>query len=199
MKTDRIVSLSAMLVGIGSLVIVVYQTQLMRASQAAAALPYLMVALMDNDEGTYVVVRNAGVGPALLEDVRIRHRGRELETDPHDFFVAERGAVLEERFAEQIQQGEFSGGLNVDRLLPGRLIPAGDWVLTLGWVGDGADEVLTELLGLFDIAEVPQNWYDAAGVPASGPEKAVIDITYASVYGDRWRVTSDKIAPERLD
>jgi hypothetical protein len=28
--------------------------------------------------------------------------------------------------------------------------------------------------------------------------KAMVEITYTSVYGDRWRVTSDRVVPERL-
>ena len=38
-NTDRVVSLSAMAVGIGSLFIILYQTQLMRQAQHASALP----------------------------------------------------------------------------------------------------------------------------------------------------------------
>jgi hypothetical protein len=186
LSTDRIVSLSAMLVGVGSLFIILYQTQLLRESQRASVLPYMMVSLMANDEGTYIVVRNSGVGPALIEDVRIRHRGRELAMDPYDFYVSARGA----------ERGE---GLSVDKLMPGRLISAGEWVLALGWEGEGADAMVGELLGLFDIGEVPKSWYDAAGVPASGPDKAIIDVTYASVYGERWRVTSDQVVPVLLD
>ena len=186
LSTDRIVSLSAMLVGVGSLVIVLYQTQLMRESQQASVRPHLTVALLLNDEGAYLVMRNSGVGPALFERVRIRHRGRELEMDPYVFFISERGA-------------QRAAGLSVDELIAGRLIPAGEWLLALGWEGEGADEMVAELLGLFDIGEVPKSWYDAAGVPASGPDKAIIDVTYTSVYGDRWRVTSDTLVPERLD
>jgi hypothetical protein len=54
------------------------------------------------------------------------------------------------------------------------------------------------LLTLFDIGEAPQSWYDAYGVSKSGPDKAVIDVTYRSVYGERWRVTSDSVVPKPL-
>jgi hypothetical protein len=85
--TDRVVSLSAMLIGVGSLF-------------------------------------NTGVGPALIEDVVLRHQGCEVRQDPYDF-----------------------------------------------------------LLG-----EVPQSWYEARGLQRSGPDKAIIEVTYKSVYGERWRV-----------
>ena len=186
LSTDRIVSLIALVVGLGSLFIIVYQTYLMRESQAASVLPYLTVSLMANDRQTYIVVRNSGVGPALVEDVRIHHGGEALATDPYDFYLAERGP-------------ELGTGLSVDKLIPGRLISAGEAVLTLGWEGEGASEMRGQLLGLFDIGEVPKAWYDAAGVPMSGPDKAILEITYKSVYGERWRVTSDRIVPAPLD
>ena len=186
LSTDRIVSLSALFVGLGSLFIIVYQTYLMRESQAASVLPYVTISLMANGRGTYIVARNTGVGPALIEDVRIHHRGTTLATDPYDFYVAERGT-------------DSAKGLSVDKLIPGRLISAGEAVLTLGWEGDGAPARVGELLGLFELGEVPKSWYDDFGVPVSGPDKAILEITYASVYGERWRVTSDKVVPGRLD
>ena len=51
-NTDRVVSLSAMLIGLGSLFIIVYQTALLREQQAASALPYLMVGIQANSERT---------------------------------------------------------------------------------------------------------------------------------------------------
>jgi hypothetical protein len=87
--TDRIVSLSAMVVGVGSLAIILYQTQLMREQQRASVLPYLMIAVQSSNESTYLTVRNGGIGPALLDDVRVRYKGRDYVGDPYDFFVAQ--------------------------------------------------------------------------------------------------------------
>jgi hypothetical protein len=124
-NTDRVVSLSAMIVGLGSLFIIVYQTALLREQQAASALPYLMIGIMANGEQTYVVARNTGVGPALIEDVVVRYRGSELEQDPHDFF-------------RDVRPDAAAFGLSVDRLIPGRLVSAGEAVLMLGTEGEAA-------------------------------------------------------------
>jgi len=185
LNTDRVVSLSAMLVGLGSLFIIVYQTALLRAQQKASALPYLMMGLRANGDRTFVFVRNTGVGPALIEDVVLHYEGRELRQDPYDFFLEVRPDSVKD------------DGLSVDKLMPGRLVSAGEGIDMLGSETDGQDMTRT-LLGVFDLGEVPQNWYDAFGVPKSGANKAIIDVTYRSVYGDRWRVTSDKVVPERL-
>jgi hypothetical protein len=186
-NTDRVVSLSAMLIGLGSLFIIVYQTALLREQQTASALPYLMMGLQTNSERTYLFTRNTGVGPALIEDVVVRYQGRELRQDPYDFFIDVRPDVA-------------SAGLNlgVDRLIPGRLVSAGEWVNMFGADGDTDRVMAGSLLRLFDIGEVPQSWYDDSGIPKSGPDKAIIEVTYRSVYGERWRVSSDSVVPQAL-
>ena len=185
LNTDRVVSLSAMLVGLGSLFIIVYQTALLREQQAASALPYLMIGVMANSDRTYIVARSTGVGPALIEDVVVRYHGSEIKQDPHDFFL-------------EVRPEAAAVGVSVDRLIPGRLVSAGEAILMLGTEGDGAPPMVGEFLKLFDLGDVPQSWYDGVGTVKSGPDKAVIEITYRSVYGDRWRVTSDTVVPQPL-
>jgi hypothetical protein len=188
LNTDRVVSLSAMLVGLGSLFIIVYQTALLREQQTASALPYLMMGIQSNDARSYLFARNTGVGPALIEDVVVRYQGREMRQDPYDFFVTARPEVA------------TAGGMRVgiDKLIPGRLVPAGEWVNMFGADGDGSRAMEAALLALFDIAEAPQSWYDNIGVKRSGPDKAIIEVTYRSVYGDRWVVSSDSLVPKEL-
>jgi hypothetical protein len=181
-NTDRIVSLSAMVVGLGSLFTVLYQTHLTRQAQHASVLPYLSIALMANDEGVYVLLNNSGIGPALIDEVRIHRTGRQTVGDPYDFYVASRP--------------DSTLDLAVDKVLPGRLIPAGASIRMLGTGIAQRQKGLEELLGLFEIAEVPRSWYIDAG--ASGTQKAIIEITFSSVYGDRWRIRSDRMVPERL-
>jgi hypothetical protein len=180
--TDRIVALSAMAVGLCTLFITLYQTYLTRQAQSASVLPYLVFAINSNDAGAYITLRNDGVGPAMVQDLRIRYRGAEHRKDPYDFFLEQ-------------QPNANGGGLTVDRVMAGRLIPAGSTVQMLGSVG-GPQRVpmLTELLRLFAIAEVPKAWLVTLG--ATGTDKAVIEITYTSVYGDRWRLRSDESVPK---
>jgi hypothetical protein len=182
-STDRIVSLSAMAVGVGSLFVIVYQTHLMRQAQSASVLPYLMIGIQSNSEGAYLTLSNTGLGPALLEQVRILHDGRALDEDPHAFFV-------------RMRPDRNIAALSVDRLSVGRLIPAGDRLLTLGMDGDERVRMLTDLLNTFELADVPAAWI-ASLQPASNARRAVIEIRYASVYGERWRITSDRLVPVR--
>ena len=184
--TDRLVGLTAMFVAVASLVALVYQTHLMRQAQFASVLPYLtFVVVSNNDVGSSLTLRNAGIGPALVEEVRIHHKGKAIEAEPIDFYMS-------------YPDKSWDLGLNTDKVQPGRLIPAGEWVGMLGAKGpDGTEQAfLVELLKLFEVAEVPRAWY--AGAKAEGGDKAVVEIVYASVYGDRWRVRSDRLVPEEL-
>ena len=172
--TDRVVSFIAILVGVGSLGIVVFQTQIMREQQRASVLPYLAIVVQSRAETTGLALRNAGIGPALLDDVRVRYKGKDFVGDPYDFFVQQRPEVFK------------TVGLSVDKLIPGRLVPAGDWIQTLGT--DGAEAgatLLRELLHLFVVAEVPKTWLLGAGVTGPPSERAVVIVTYSSVYGER--------------
>jgi hypothetical protein len=183
--TDRLVSGTAMFVAVASLVALVYQTYLQREAQHASVLPYLtFVVVSNNDLGSNLSIRNTGIGPALIEDVRIRYQGKEIETDPIEFFLSTRGRP--------------SYGLSTDKIQAGRLVPAGEWVPMLGSKGppENPQAFGVELLKLFEVAEVPRAWYVEAD--AVGGDKAVVEITYASVYGDRWRVRSDRLVPDEL-
>jgi hypothetical protein len=184
LSTDRIVSLSAMAVGVGSLFVIVYQTHLMRQAQSASALPYLMLGVQANAEGTYLTLRNAGLGPGLIEHVRIRHQGRTFEEDPYDFFL-------------RMRPDHNFPALSVDRIAVGRLIPAGERLMALGVDGGERERMLADLLNLFELVEVPRAWLVNNNIPLNATKRAVIEITYSSVYGDRWRITSDRLVPER--
>jgi len=183
LTSDSVVSLSAIVVSVASLFTVVYQTYLTRQAQHASVLPYLYFSLSANEEGVAVRLTNSGIGPAVIDDVRIHYQGREVAADPYDFYLS-----------VDPEAGKLA--LGVDKVQPGRLIPAGATIQMLAARAVDSERMLSEFLRLFEIAEVPQSWYVNAG--ASGKEKAVVQITFSSVYGDRWRIRSDRIVPERL-
>ncbi len=183
MNTDRVVSLSAMAVSVCTLVVILYQTHLTRQAQYASAMPYLMIGVTSNDRGVHVTLANLGLGPALLDSVRIRYKGQSIDNDPYGFFLQKRA--------------EYAQFLSVDQVMPGRLISAGQTIQMVGTESAGHKEVmLRDILQSFEIAEVPKSWYEGAG--ATGTGKATIEITYSSVYGDRWRTRSDRIVPEEF-
>ena len=170
-----------MVIGVASLFTIVYQTHLTRQAQHASVMPYLYIQLSANDQGVSLLLSNTGIGPAMIDEVRVRYQGREIVGDPFDFYTG--------------LHREPTQTLSVDKVLPGRLIPAGAGIQMIGFGAVDRDRMFKEMLGLFEIAEVPRSWYINAGV--QNTEKAVIEINYSSVYGDGWQARSDRIVPER--
>jgi hypothetical protein len=197
--TDRIVSVSAMLVGLGSLFIVLYQTTLMREQAKASVLPYLMIVYISGNDGAFVALRNVGLGPARIERITVRRGGTSFDGDPYAYYAT----LADKRIrADNVYR---------DRVLPGMLIPSG---ITLQMLGSpNAQPMAGELLRTFAFVAVqepvPSNGPTADSPPADGAversaadktstDKAVLEIDYASVYGERWRIRSDRVVPEPL-
>ncbi len=186
-NTDRLVSLIAMVIGLGSLFIIVYQTALLREQQDASALPYLMIGLQVTDERSYVFARNTGVGPALIEDVVVALPGPRGSPGSVRLFSrgSSRGCAV--RWLECRQADSWVASCR----------PASG---STCWGPRATGNAMAGiLLGVFDVGEVPHELVRRTrGLLKSGPDKAIIEVTYRSVYGDRWRVTSDGVVPKPL-
>jgi hypothetical protein len=181
--TDRIVSVSAMFVGLGSLFIVLYQTNLMREQAKASVLPYLLIVFDTNNDGTYIALRNAGLGPALIDSIRVVRHGKTFDGDPYAYYRS-----IEHDKALRAYR---------DRVPPGMLVSAGQTLNMLG--STDPQSMYDELLRTFSFVAIGD---DSDGGPADGesppPDKAVLEIEYSSVYGEHWRVRSDRVVPEPL-
>jgi len=180
--SDKWLAISAIVVSVGTLAALAYQSMLMRDSERASKLPYLYISLQSNEQANSLELTNSGIGPALIDEVHVEYKGKTLPTDGYDFVVA--------------QHLDFTKyGLGVDKIQKGRLIPAGTTIRMVEF-GRARDGLLAGILGLFEIAEVPRDWYMSTGT--LGGDKAVLVITYTSVFGERWRVRSDRIVPDAL-
>jgi hypothetical protein len=197
--TDRIVGVCAMLVGVGSLFIVLYQTSLLREQAKASVLPYLMIVYNSGNDGAYIALRNVGLGPAKIERISIRRDGLIFDGDPFAYYATLTDVQIP---ADRVYR---------DRVLPGVLIPSGTTLQMLG--SPNAKPMAGELLRTFAFVAVqdPVPSYgpnvETAADPTEGApsasatpaaDKAVLEIDYASVYGERWRVRSDRVVPEQL-
>jgi hypothetical protein len=184
LDTDRILGVTALIVGVASLAVVVYQTQLERRVQSASVLPYLTMAVTLNNQETFFTLRNAGLGPARINRVRVLHKGGDVEGDASDFYVKMRT--------------DKEAPFDVDPIKVGRLIPAGEWIRMLGTATADATRrelFVKEMLRLFEVAEVPRLWYATLREKGVVTEGAVLEITYSSVFGEQWVVRSDNIVP----
>ena len=81
-NSDKIISYSAFIVSVGTLMVLIYQSKLMREHEEKSIFP--KVELWHNP-GTQVYdisVINKGVGPAIIENVVIRQGSKVFEVEP---------------------------------------------------------------------------------------------------------------------
>ncbi len=100
-SSERILSLSAMSISFITLIIFIYQTNLMSKQNYLSILPYLQVSTSNNSEGnSYLLsVQNNGVGPAIIESVKLQYQGQEYDLKDYDDylfkFIVSQSSVLD--------------------------------------------------------------------------------------------------------
>lgn len=89
-NTDRLLGLSAMMVSIVTLVIFIYQTNIMRNQSRLEVKPRLVfnTSVQSNDSlVTFTfLLRNKGLGPAMIKEAKIIHDSQKYPLD-YDFFI----------------------------------------------------------------------------------------------------------------
>lgn len=179
-NADRVVSISAILVSLGTLFIIVFQTQLIMREQKASVKPYLLIGFSTANQESQIFVGNEGLGPAYIESVSILDGDSVHETDPYRY--------LSPRLSEM--DTVFTNHLYVDLLFPGRAIPAAERVTMLRHpLNTQYGNLLIKTFAFPDYGFFP--------VDPSHPG-AVVRIIYKSIYGDRWEIRSDETVPRDL-
>ena len=84
-KPDMIVALAATVTSICALIVAVRQTEIMQEQQRASAWPHLEW-LPSNYPTLAIRVANKGVGPAIVEDVRIHYAGKDYDANIRGMF-----------------------------------------------------------------------------------------------------------------
>jgi len=118
LSSDKIVSLSAFLISIGTLFTIVYQTRLIRQQQYASVLPYLEIWQSDNDNERSVNLYNNGIGPAIIKDFKIYFKDSVYAQSLGLFY---RNEILDSTSRLKYSRSDMSKGM---------LLPAGSrWTL----------------------------------------------------------------------
>ena len=175
-NTDRVMSISAIIVSIGTLLMIFYQTSLTRKEQKASVLPSLFIGYSFNESDSAVKetiwLTNQGLGPAFIEQVSVLAQGNVYDTDPFGY-ISETQAKHETTF--------------INRLSPGRIIPANEGMTIYEKNTDSNSTIV--LSNIFEFS------YEISQMPTDQADKAVIEIIYKNVYGDRWKIKSNQTTP----
>lgn len=176
-STDRIIGISAMLISLMTLIIFLYQTNLIKDQSRLSVRPRLTFSknidktLTVNDEDSTtqtrikirLKLRNNGLGPAIIESCKVMDKGQSYEM--MSFF--------QEAYPELTTYGFFN---QITDLTSGEAIPASEAVYLFSYEYDAKHE--KELNALF-------NTETDYAFPFE------FSIIYSSMYGEKWRVSSE--------
>jgi hypothetical protein len=179
-NADRIVSVSAIVVSLATLLMILYQTILTREEQHVSVMPSLRIGYGFSDTldviNERIWLKNDGLGPAFIEKIIIIDSTGSYEEDFFSYF-------------KRINRNRNS--IRITRLPNGTIIPKNDGTILYSKYSDSSSTVI-----LSNYFEMP---YEILRMPTSNPNKAVVEIYYKSVYGDRWKIRSDSPIPIELD
>jgi len=175
-NSERLLSLSAMSISFITLVIFVYQTNLMRKQNYISILPYLTFSTT-NDLASHTFelkLENHGVGPAILESVRLTYQGKSYDLVEYENQLFPFLVTLEPEL-DSIQM------VNYSTLNKGMAIPAnsGYTVLSVSQSSKNYQLLLQHLTKLEE-------------------EGLKYEIIYQSIQDERWRIYTDSQGPEKL-
>lgn len=170
-NTEKIVSLAAVLISIGTLIVLIYQTNLMSKQQRLSVLPYLTMGNM----GTYTpnykyMIFNNGIGPAFIEKIEVKYKGN---TNPYDLYVF---------LAEHAEGFSQINNLFYSNLAVGTLIPA---------------QTKVEHIMIEDSTEDGEKLH--ALLSRYFEEGLSFEITYRSIYDEKWLIKNGEVAPLEVD
>ena len=123
-NSEKIVSFTAMLISICTLVVFVYQTNLIRKEQYLSVFPYLSIghAGVNTDNYRYVL-KNNGIGPALITDIKVKVGDSVFEEDLPTYLGRTR-------------RDKDSINFFFANITPGRLVPEKEEIEMIAGYGD---------------------------------------------------------------
>ena len=176
-NSERILSLSAMSISFITLIIFIYQTNLMSRQNDLSILPYLLVSeSVDGESSSFMIsLRNHGVGPAILESVIMEYDGKRYDVkDYNDDMIS-----LLRSLSSELDSLKFYSMSTLD---VGIAIPANTTYEIFSVNNSPKDyQILTE--ALFNLENNGLRY----------------EITYKSIQGERWIIHNDSEGPEKLD
>ncbi|MEM6522842.1 MAG: hypothetical protein AAGF85_07450 [Bacteroidota bacterium] len=167
-SADRIVSISAIVISLMTLVILVLQTTMIREQQQNSVFPYLMI----GNEGYGMsdfkfVLTNNGIGPAIIESVEIAYLDSLYYMDLPSFLY------------ENVDSMDTLNDVLHSNFYPGMLIPAEKKINILQ-----VDNNKSESIALIQILQALE---------------LEMTVTYKSIYGQRWELSTNEGLPVSLD
>ena len=128
-STDTVIAIAAAITSVCALLVAVYQTKLAREQQLNSVWPYLITyESMDEKRKISLEVANQGIGPAIIDSVRLVYKGKSYSQPTQ----------IVSDIAKGLNRGEFDMPWSHVRLIKGSVIPQGQ-IVSWFTVNDSSD------------------------------------------------------------
>jgi len=176
-NNDKILGISAMSISFFTLVIFIYQTNLMSKQNYLSILPYLGISTSDNPvNGNYAIsLENFGVGPAIIERVSVSYLG---ETEN----LAQYDHQLLTYLQAKIPALDSIKTVSYSTLDKGLAIPAGTNYNIVSINGSVNDYTLLKT----NLEAITEKGFS-------------YEIIYRSIQDERWVIKDSAQGPKKLD
>lgn len=178
-NTDRILGISAMLISLLTLIIFIYQTNIMREQSKLSVKPRLDFTTNFGGNDSLItiqeVVENKGLGPAIIDSIYFNYKGEHYAIDVEEFLNGQLSKVLEIGYMSQ--SATMSRGTTIS---PGEERPIYTYVVRR--------DKLQEVMAYLEVEDENENPFP-------------IEVIYTSIYEDEfWKMDNNDInQPLKLD
>ncbi|WP_421830457.1 hypothetical protein [Larkinella sp.] len=162
---ELLLGLSATFLSVAALIVSIFQTRIAREQQQASVWPYVQVTSNHLDNNFELLLKNNGVGPALIKKVEFSYRGKSESS--HTRLL---NHIVN---TETLQDSVRKAGRFWNAVVPGDVVKAGDQIELYKAVNSG---YLAEFLG-----------------QVTGDSTFQFRITYSDVYGKCWLLDRGKV------
>jgi hypothetical protein len=176
-NSERILSLSAMTISFLTLLIFLYQTNLIKKQNYLSILPYVSVSTSDNPEEQSFELNlyNHGVGPAIVESVTMLYEGKRYDLSEYQDDLYE---FLRNRAPQMDSIKSFSAS-TIDKRMA---IPA------------------NSKYNVFRVYKSAEDYkFFTANLNRLLNEGLDYEIIYRSIQNERWLIHKDSEGPRKLD
>ena len=169
-SSEKILSISAILVSIGTFAVFAYQTNLMRKQQHMSVYPHLQFHNYSNYSKEYkYVLTNKGVGPALVTLSKISINGETKDQDLADYLH------------ETIVWNRDSINFSTTNIRRGLLIAEKETIELVALWGDNSTASSAKLFHFIH------------------NDSLEYVIEYESIYGEKWRICKKYDMPKKIE
>jgi len=175
-NSEKIIGMVAFTISIGTLFTFIYQTNIMREHQRASVLPYIEIWNSRNGNQRYELnLYNNGIGPAFIQDIKIRYKDTVLNIDTVINGDPDRLVRYLIEHSDTVKKFPYM----CSNIKKGRLIRAGEKISMVA-AQDSLLSVKT-LLKIFN------------------SKKTTVEITYSSIYNEKWITRGVAVPPVKIE